>query len=64
MGAWNHLQTMEGLEAFVNHTFSKQLGYSHADIEKLCKDLRAELKDPKVQAMYYMSVTQLSKLWP
>ena len=54
VGAWNFLQIVENVDAFVTYLFSKQLSYSRAEIERLCGDLRAQIQDPKIHAMVYM----------
>ncbi|KAI4200862.1 MAG: hypothetical protein LQ350_003664 [Teloschistes chrysophthalmus] len=55
-GAWNYLQIMEGLEAFTFALFTKQLGYSKAEVEVICAKIRSEMKDPKLHIMFYLHV--------
>ncbi len=56
MGAWNYLQIMEGLEAFTYALFTRHLGYSKAEVEVICANIRKEMKDPKMHAMFYLHV--------
>ncbi|KAL8780676.1 MAG: hypothetical protein Q9194_000779 [Teloschistes cf. exilis] len=55
-GAWNYLQIMEGLEAFTFALFTKQLGYSKAEVEVICAKIRSEMKDPKLHIMFHLHV--------
>ncbi|KAL2055311.1 hypothetical protein ABVK25_004649 [Lepraria finkii] len=56
IGAWNYLQIQEGLEAFWYALFTRQLGYSQQEVDVLCAKVRAELKNPKLHAMFYLYV--------
>ncbi|KAI4196934.1 MAG: hypothetical protein LQ346_003143 [Caloplaca aetnensis] len=56
VGAWNYLQIMEGLEAFTYALFTRHLGYSKAEVEVICANIRKEMKDPKMHAMFYLHV--------
>ncbi|KAI9723231.1 MAG: hypothetical protein M1812_001113 [Candelaria pacifica] len=56
VGAWNYLQIMEGLEAFTFALFTRQLGYSHEEVQKICSDIRKEMKDPKMHAFFHLYV--------
>ncbi len=48
---------MEGLEAFTFALFTRQLGYSHEEVQKICTDIRNEMKDPKMHAFFHLYVT-------
>lgn len=52
----NYVQIMEGLEAFTYALFTRQLGYSQAEVEVICAKIRKELKDPKLHAMFHLHV--------
>jgi hypothetical protein len=52
VGAWNFLQTMEGLEGFIYFLFSKVDGYTEDELKVTCAKTRQELKDPKIHSMY------------
>lgn len=52
----NYLQIQEGLEAFWYALFTRQLGYSQQEVDVLCAKVRAELKNPKLHAMFYLYV--------
>ena len=54
VGAWNYLQITEGLEAFTYAIFSRQLGYSQKEIDVICANIRREMKDSKMHAMFHM----------
>ena len=54
IGAWNYLQVQEGLEAFWYALFTRQLGYSREEVDVLCAKVRAEMKDPKMHAMFHL----------
>lgn len=54
VGAWNYLQVTEGLEAFTYAIFSRQLGYSQKEIDVICANIRREIQDSKLHAMFYM----------
>ena len=56
MGAWNYLQITEGLEAFLTALFTRQLGYSMEEVKIICAKIRAEMKDPKLHAMFHVYV--------
>jgi len=56
IGAWNYLQVQEGLEAFWYALFTRQLGYSREEVDVLCAKVRAEMKDPKMHAMFHLHV--------
>ncbi|KAI4289606.1 MAG: hypothetical protein L6R35_001117 [Caloplaca aegaea] len=56
IGAWNYLQIMQGLEGFTYALFTRRLGYSKAEVEVICANVRKEMKDPKLHAMYHLHV--------
>ncbi|KAL8764187.1 MAG: hypothetical protein Q9184_000156 [Pyrenodesmia sp. 2 TL-2023] len=56
VGAWNYLQIMEGLEGFTYALFTRHLGYSKAEVEVICANIRKEMKDPKMHAMFHLHV--------
>ncbi|KAL8973204.1 MAG: hypothetical protein Q9183_000106 [Haloplaca sp. 2 TL-2023] len=56
VGAWNYLQIMEGLEAFTFQLFTQHLGYSKAEVEVICANIRKEMKDPKLHIMFHLHV--------
>jgi SAM-dependent methyltransferase len=53
-GAWNHLQTTEGLESFFLAIFTRMLGYSKIEVDTLCARVRKELNDPKFHAYFLL----------
>jgi len=54
VGAWNYLQITEGLEAFTYALFTRHLGYSQKEVDVVCSKIRAEMKDPKLHAMFHL----------
>lgn len=56
VGAWNYLQIMEGLEGFTYALFTRQLGYTQKEVEVICANIRKEMKDPKMHAMFHLYV--------
>ncbi|KAL9000018.1 MAG: hypothetical protein Q9169_001263 [Polycauliona sp. 2 TL-2023] len=56
VGAWNYLQIMEGLEAFTYALFTRNLGMSKAEVEVICANIRKEIKNPKMHAMFHLHV--------
>ena len=54
VGAWNYLQVMEGLEAFLFRLFTNSLGYSAEEVKVTCAKIRADMKDPKMHAMFFV----------
>jgi len=54
VGAWNYLQISEGLEAFTYALFTRQLGYSQKEVDVICANIRAEMKDPNMHAMFHL----------
>ncbi|KAI4095626.1 MAG: hypothetical protein LQ344_001557 [Seirophora lacunosa] len=56
VGAWNYLQIMQGLEAFTYALFTRCLGYSKAEVEVICANIRKEIKDPKLHIMFHLHV--------
>ncbi|KAL8874547.1 MAG: hypothetical protein Q9174_000134 [Haloplaca sp. 1 TL-2023] len=56
VGAWNYLQIMEGLEAFTFQLFTQHLGYSKAEVEVICANIRKEMKDPRLHIMFHLYV--------
>ncbi|KAL8926767.1 MAG: hypothetical protein Q9172_001643 [Xanthocarpia lactea] len=58
VGTWpkdKHL-IMEGLEGFTYALFTRQLGMSKAEVEVICANIRKEMKDPKMHAMFHLHV--------
>jgi SAM-dependent methyltransferase len=53
-GAWNHLQTTEGLESFFMAVFTRMLGWSKTEVDIICAQVRKELKDPKFHSYFTM----------
>lgn len=47
---------MEGLEGFTYALFTRQLGYTQKEVEVICANIRKEMKDPKMHAMFYLYV--------
>lgn len=45
---------MEGLEGFLYRLFTNQMGYSQKEVEVTCAKIRADMKDPKMHAMYHV----------
>lgn len=56
VGAWNYLQIVEGLEGFTYALFTRQLGYTQKEVEVICANIRKEMKDPKMHAMFHLHV--------
>lgn len=56
VGAWNYLQIMEGLEAFTYALFTRNLGMSKAEVEVICANIRKEIKNPAMHAMFHLHV--------
>ncbi|CAL8582130.1 hypothetical protein XPA_007803 [Xanthoria parietina] len=56
VGAWNYLQIMEGLEAFTYALFTRHLGMSKAEVEVICANIRKEIKNPAMHAMFHLHV--------
>lgn len=56
VGAWNFLQVMEGLEAFLYVILKRALGYSKEEIDVVCAKIRKEMKDPRIHAYFYLYV--------
>ncbi|KAL8716020.1 MAG: hypothetical protein Q9225_006293 [Loekoesia sp. 1 TL-2023] len=56
VGAWNYLQIMEGLEAFTLALFTREAGYSVDEVKVICANIRKEIKDPKMHAMFHLYV--------
>ncbi|KAI4116660.1 MAG: hypothetical protein LQ345_002958 [Seirophora villosa] len=58
VGTWpkdRHL-IMQGLEAFTYALFTRCLGYSKAEVEVICANIRKEIKDPKLHSMFHLHV--------
>ena len=56
VGAWNYLQITEGLEAFTYAIFSRQLGYTRPEIDVICANIRREIKNPNLHALFHLYV--------
>ncbi|KAL9637955.1 MAG: hypothetical protein Q9204_001681 [Flavoplaca sp. TL-2023a] len=56
VGAWNFLQIMEGLEGFTYALFTRNLGMSKAEVEVICANIRKEIKNPAMHAMFHLHV--------
>ena len=54
VGAWNYLQTMEGMESFFMAVFTRMLNYRKEEVDVLCAQVRANLKDPKFHAYFIL----------
>lgn len=54
VGAWNYLQTMEGLEGFHQALFTRWLGYQVQEVRAMVAGVRAELADRRVRCLYYL----------
>ena len=54
VGAWNLLQMMEGLEAFTYALFTRQLGYSRAEVDVICTKIRNEMTNAKIHAYLHL----------
>ncbi len=48
------MQISEGLEAFTYALFTRQLGYSQKEVDVICANIRAEMKDPNMHAMFHL----------
>jgi hypothetical protein len=47
LGAWNHMQINEGLEAFTLRLFTKVLGWSIEEVQVLLDFVRKEFQNPR-----------------
>ncbi|MCJ1368523.1 hypothetical protein MMC16_007667 [Acarospora aff. strigata] len=56
VGAWNYLQYVEGLEAFMMALYTRMLGWTPDEVDLFLAQVRAEAKDPKIHSMYYVHV--------
>lgn len=54
---------MEGLEAFTYALFTRHLGYSQEEVDVICADIRKEMKDPKMHAMFYLYVFDSQEIY-
>ena len=53
-GAWNYLQYIEGLEAFMMALFTRMLGWAPEEVNIFLAQVRKEAKDPKIHSMYHL----------
>ena len=56
IGAWNYIQTDEGLEAFTLRLFTKVLNWSVEEVRVLLGFVREEMKNPRIHAIYDLYV--------
>ncbi|KAI9870440.1 MAG: hypothetical protein M1830_004245, partial [Pleopsidium flavum] len=54
VGAWNHLQYTEGLEAFMMAIFTHVLGWMYEEVQVFMAMIKTESKDPKIHSMYHL----------
>ena len=54
VGAWNFLQTMDGLESFFMALLTRMLNWRKEEVDVLCAQVRQNLKDPKIHMYFYM----------
>jgi SAM-dependent methyltransferase len=51
IGAWNYIQTEEGLEGFATYILHVQKGWTKDEVDVFCAKVRAELKDRTMHSM-------------
>ena len=54
VGAWNYLQTTEGLESFFMAVFTRMLNYKKEEVDVMCAQVRSDLKNPKFHSFFHM----------
>ena len=54
VGCWNYLQISQGLDSFIVHLFTTELGWNRVEIEVLCAKIREQMKDPSVHSLIYL----------
>jgi len=64
IGMWNWTQLMEGLEGMSNRLFLQILGWKREDLDRLLGEVRADLRNPRVHAIFDMYVrSNQSAIW-
>jgi len=53
VGAWNYLQTTEGLEGFITFLFTTRMGWTAGEVDVFCAKARKQLKDGTQHCHYY-----------
>ena len=52
IGAYNYVQTKEGLESFFLAVFTRMLSYRKEEVDVMCAKLKQTFKDPKVHVLW------------
>lgn len=52
VGAWNLVQTEDGLEGFTFRLFTQFLGWKIEEVQVLLANVRKDLRDPKIHAQF------------
>ena len=52
IGRYNWIQLYEGLQAMSLRLFTRFLGWAPEDVEMLLLEVRKDLRDPKIHAMF------------
>jgi hypothetical protein len=52
IGRYNWIQLYEGLQAMSMRLFTRFLGWAPEDVEMLLLEVRKDLRDPKIHAMF------------
>ena len=52
VGAWNYLQTTDGLQGFLAAAYTRHLGYTKEEVDVLAAKITKELRNSKIHGMY------------
>jgi len=53
VGAWNYLQSTEGLEGWISFLFTTRLGWTAEEVDVLSAKVRKQMKDRTQHGHFY-----------